>query len=174
LLTLAFFYLRYGQRKWTLVGASVSILVIFVFITIERNENMQQEEVCVFNANQLIVSVKKGNEIYCFYKGQEKELKKAKFALESYAKIYPGKVHYQSIADSSYSLELSDGSVEIEHKKGFYQLLVNKEEYAILYKNNDLSNNYNDVTTIGLPYVSSPVDISLKTGSYRIPLHQTL
>jgi competence protein ComEC len=174
LLTLAFFYLRYGQRKWTLVGASISILVIFVFITIERNQNMQQEEVCVFNANQLIVSVKKGDEIYCFYKGQEKELNKAKFALESYSKIYPGKIHYQSLADSSYSLKLSDEHIEIKHQKGFYQLEVNKEKYAILYKNNDLLNVYDDATVIGLPYISSPVDVSLKTGSYRIPLNQAL
>lgn len=101
-------------------------------------------------------------------------MKKAKFALESYAKIYPGKIHYQSLTDSSYSLKLSNGSIEIEHQKGFYQLEVNKEKYAILYKNNDLSNYYNDLTIIGLPYVSSPVDVSLKKGSYRIPLSQSL
>ena len=174
LLTMSFFYLRYGQRKWTLIGASLSILVIFIIITIKRNENMKMEEVCVFNANQLIVSIKKGDEIYCFYKGQEKELIKAKFALESYAKIYPGKIHYHSLADSSYSLSLANTHFEIEHQKGFYQLEVNKEKYAILYKNNDLSSNYDNLTVIGLPYINSPVDVSLKTGCHRIGLDQTL
>jgi len=174
LLTSSFFYLRYSKWKWSFLVASSSIAVIFISITIGRYDNLKKEEVCIFNANHLIVSVKKGDEIMCFYKGKEKELKKVKFAMEAYAKLHPGRIHYQELADSSYSLKQDGFKFDIEISKGFYQLKLNKKKYAILYKNNELSDVYEDLTVIGMPYITSPVDVQLKNGVFRIPLQSNL
>lgn len=174
LLTCSFFYLLYSKWKWSFLLASTVIIVIFVIITIGRYDNLKREEICVFNANHLMVSVKMGDEIVCFYKGKEKELKKVKFGMEAYAKLHPGRIQYQELADSSYSLKKGGFKFDIELSKGFYQLKLNKQKYAILYKNNDISEVYKDHTLIGLPYITSPVDVQLKHGVFRIPLQANL
>ena len=55
---------------------------------------------------------------------------------------------------SNKTVSTENSSAPLESNKSFLQLEVNKEKYAILYKNNDLSNVYDDLTIIGLPYIS--------------------
>jgi competence protein ComEC len=110
---------------WTVVGLfAIALLYIFlrnsklwsttlwllftlfvVNIAFVRYSAINQNEVYVFNDASPVVTIKIGQNIFCFFIGDKKTQEKAKLLVTSYQKSNPGNIHYYSIDEKNYHID---------------------------------------------------------------------
>jgi hypothetical protein len=113
-------------------------LLVLGFISYQRYENLQAKHVCIFNNNQLVVTVKNKSKIICFYDTPIEKLDKIKFTVSNYLKNYPGEVEYVSIYKKNTQLAMDNELVKISKSKEGRLLEVKDSKYMIHYSNKSL------------------------------------
>lgn len=145
-------------------ASAISFFLILGIIVYQRYENLQASHVCIFNNNQLVITVKKGSKIVCFYDTPVEKLDKIKFTVSSYLKNYPGEVEYVSIHKKNATLEVNKQNLRISKSIEGRILEIDSMKYTIHYSNkNQISEN-----DLAMPWVESKQ--SLASGAKIIGL----
>jgi len=158
----------FKKWKYKFLALCVGMTMIFYIVYI-RFENMTTNEICVFNARQVIVTVKKNDQLFCFYQAKEDDFDKVKFAVDGYRKIHPGKVSFYPLSKSNWNIESNQTRISTERINGNYRISVNGRKYAILLNNYvefDILNSF----VIGMPWVQRKADHLLNNGAFVTPI----
>jgi competence protein ComEC len=144
--------------------SAISFILILGFIVYQRYENLQTKHICIFNNNQLVITVKNKSNIVCFYDTPVEKLEKVKFTVSSYLKNYPGDVEYVSIHKKNANLNIDNQNVRISKSKQGRILEIDSKKFTIHYSNkNQILNN-----DLAMPWVETKQ--SLSSGSKIIEL----
>ncbi len=105
-----------------------TILIVFVVVQWERYTNLNANELVVFNADDVVISIKHGGDIYCFHSATEERVKKVKLLMQSYTAVRPGEVKY---------FPLKDGETEFNYAKSSIKFY--KDKYGVDVKSDEVS-----------------------------------
>lgn len=145
-------------------ASAISFFLILGIIVYQRYENLQASHVCIFNNNQLVITVKERSKIVCFYDTPVEKLDKIKFTVSSYLKNYPGVVEYVSIHKKNAKLEVNKQNLRISKSIEGRILEIDSLKFTIHYSNkNQISEN-----DLAMPWVESKQ--SLASGAKIIGL----
>lgn len=148
------------------------VLGILLLSNIEwkRYQNHTVNELCVFNINQVVISVLRNNQLYCFYKTSPQHFEKVKRAIEAYVKIHPATIHYVSLTRKRMNLASDFLKISITDHKHTIDLAINNRPYTIVLS--DFAKYSNKPTnSIGMPWINKEVDHHLaKKGAFIRPL----
>jgi hypothetical protein len=130
----------------------------------KRYDNLSEDQLCVFNSKQLLITVKKGERIFCFYNADQEDFAKVKFNVESYRKLFPGTVQYLPIAHRNYSIQSKGCKVQVVKEDGGYSLMVNSRKFFVsFYDTREINRSE---LSIGMPWIESGVDHPLSKGAF--------
>lgn len=165
LLILFLFFLAHS-KVYKMIGFSLGLLCLGL-ISFSRFENLSTNELVVFNSRQLVVAVRCSDNIYCFYKADEGDFEKVKFVLESYQKLHPAKIKYFSLDKSGWKLNSANKTITAEKLKESYVITVGKKRLQIQKYDKEYKPIKN-TTVLGMPWVETRVNYSLKHGAFRM------
>ncbi len=135
------FYIFKEQQTVYKIGLFTFTILLIITVVFQRFSALTKNEICFFNHSKLTFTIKKGEQIYCFYDGKLKDLKKIEFMVKSYQKLYPGNLHYFSIKEKDWKLNNKNIKVEIKKlKKGRLITLNNSTYYVKRYENDTTKN----------------------------------
>lgn len=162
LLSLLFIFLiLYAKsRKQISIGYSIYFLVLLTLV-IQRNQMLTKKELCIFNHNQFVATIKIKNKIHCFYRAKPEQVEKVKMVVDSYAKLNPGEISYHDINRKKVELNIENEHVEIYDKGNLIQLSWNKKTYDILYQPTETNN-----SQILMPWLTEGNGYLLKNGAF--------
>lgn len=165
-LVLFLFFVAKSNRHF-LIGYGLSIL-FFSVMAHRRYVLLKKDECIVFNARNLIITLRKNNHYYCFYKCKPEEFdKKVKYVVENYRKQYPAPITYCAIYDTNWKISAPQLSFEINELNPFAkELSVNHKKTVIVFSDQYLSKTSDQ--HIAMPWVQSAGLISLNSGAYRV------
>jgi competence protein ComEC len=163
LVLVLFLMIHKKQHLYLGLGVGFCLLVVIV---VERFQNMSTNEICVFNAKQLVVAVKKDQDLFCFYKAKEDEFDKVEKLVESYRKLYPATVHYFDLTKKNYTISSNELSIKTMKVGKNWKFTINNQILSLLtgYENNPVLNGMKIV----MPYLEDPNAIELSKGAFRM------
>ena len=152
------------QIRWVLYGVGVIVLSSMVY---KRYDHLKLREVCVLNTKFPVILVKSGTQIFCFHEADQNEREKLDFAIQAYQKVYPGKVRYFSMK-RNWKLQGAE-KMSVTAVKGGKEFEVNGKKFFLLTRNSEVKMPENAIK-LGMPWVRTSVNHSLKDGAYRFLL----
>ncbi len=105
-----------------------TILIVFVVLQWERYQNLDSNELVVFNADDVVISIKSKDKIYCFHGAVEDKVKKVKMLMQNYRAVRPGKVQY---------FPLKDGTTEFNYEGN--KVKFHKDKYGVDVQGDEVS-----------------------------------
>ena len=162
LLSLLFIFLvLYAKsRKQISIGYSVYFLVLLALV-VKRNQMITKTELCIFNHNQFVATIKIKNKIHCFYRAKPEQVEKVKMVVESYAKLNPGEISYHYINLKKVELKIENEKFEISDKGNLIQLTWNKKNFDVLFQPKESDN-----TQILMPWLTEGNGYLLNKGAF--------
>ena len=133
----------------------------------KRYDHLKLREVCVLNTKFPVILVKSGTQIFCFHEADQNEREKLDFAIQAYQKVYPGKVRYFSMK-RNWKLQGAE-KMSVTAVKGGKEFEVNGKKFFLLTRNSEVKMPENAIK-LGMPWVRTSVNHSLKDGAYRFLL----
>jgi competence protein ComEC len=162
---LILFLFLWVKKRSHLIIAFAGGLILLITIVAKRYDNMSINEICVFNAKQVIITIRKDNQLFCFYKAKTKDVEKVKFTVQGYLKLHPSQIHYYSLNKKNWEITSSKTSISVRKEKGSVEMKVNGKKYSVLLSDYSELLNPNSIK-IGMPWMEADVDHSLKNGAF--------
>lgn len=159
-----YLFLLAKNRKQIIISLSIG-MILLSFIVFKRYENNTVNELCVFNARQVIVTVRKNDQLFCFYKAKKRDEQKVKFIVAGYLKLHPAKVHYYPLNERNWSIRSSSLILSTKSNNGSILFSLNGKNYSILLSEYSQQYDENSIT-IGMPWIDFTVDHSLQNGAF--------
>ena len=130
ILSLLLFSLRF-KKRWRFFSG-LGIMGLCTVLVFQRYRSIEKNEFIVFNDSKLTFCVKIDQEIFCFY-DQDKQLKRATFLVESYAKIRPGKIQYCKL-DTQRKIQLNKAEFSLSCENSFNEchIIVNGQPFTVV------------------------------------------
>jgi competence protein ComEC len=153
------------NRKIQFAAFAIAGLML-ISMVYRRYQNLDRDEVCVFNHKKLVVAVKKDAQIVCFYHGDKDDLEKIKFICEGYRKLRPGEIRYMPLDKVNYTAQLGDERFTIKRSGNDYELSIGERKMIIAFGDN--SSVPREGTVIGMPWVTENTDHNLGDGAYLL------
>jgi hypothetical protein len=165
MLVLFLFFLA-KNRFHFLIGFGVSLL-FFSVLAYRRYGFLEQEECIIFNARSLIVTLRKKDHYYCFYKCKPDEFeKKVKYVVENYRKQLPAPIDYFSIQDSNWKLSSPDFNFGLKEQKNYSkEITLNKKKITVVFSHQFVPEKRGEC--IAMPWVKTSGMYSLNNGAYK-------
>ena len=134
-------------------------------IVLKRYENHTKNEICFFNTRQVIITIRKNNQLFCFYKAKEEDFDKVEYAVEGYRKLHPAEIQYFSLEKKDWLIKSLETVISTKYSKGNILITVNDDRYSILQSdfNTPIKNSG---ILIGMPWIETQCDHLLKNGAY--------
>tara|TARA_Y100000385_G_scaffold135063_1_gene140272 strand:- start:4218 stop:6035 length:1818 start_codon:yes stop_codon:yes gene_type:complete len=152
--------------------AQYCLLLLFYFFVVSlvvfnRNSQLNKNELCIFNHNQFLMTVKIRDKVFCFHESKEHELTKESFILDSYSKLNPGKVIYKNTRNTEINLSSKTCKIKLKNLKTKVLIFVNDKKY-ILYKK--AVQDGDNAQKIYMPWIKKGMGHHLSDGAYVLPL----
>ena len=155
------FLILYAKgRKQMILGYSVYFLLLLT-IVFQRNQMLTKSELCIFNHNHFVATIKIKNKIHCFYRAKPEQVDKLKMVVESYSKLNPGDIIYYDITRKKLALKAENEQFEISDKGNMIQVSWNKKKYTIVFKPIETGN-----SQIFMPWMQEGKGYLLKNGAF--------
>ena len=136
LIIISFYLFKNNSSKIKICLYLLSFILISIVI-FQRFNKLDRNEICFFNHSKLTFTLKQGNQIYCFYDGDSTDLKKIKFTILAYQKLYPGNLHYFSMKDRDWKLRTKNLISNVKKLKQGRLISINNHSYYIKRYEND-------------------------------------
>lgn len=157
-------FLKIKKRSHKFFAYTIGLGLIILMVS-NRYDNLTKSELVVFNARQVIVTVRKNDRLFCFYQAKPGDFDKVKFTVEGYLKLHPSKVKYYALNKSDWNIRSKKTQIQTRKVKNNYIFSLNGKDYLICL--NDQSNvTQENLTTIGMPWIDSKVNHSLQDGAF--------
>jgi competence protein ComEC len=155
------FLILYAKgRKQMILGYSVYFLLLLT-IVFQRNQMLTKSELCIFNHNHFVATIKIKNKIHCFYRAKPEQVGKLKMVVESYSKLNPGDIIYYDITRKKLALKAENEQFEISDKGNVIQVSWNKKKYTVVFKPTETGN-----SQIFMPWMREGKGYLLKNGAF--------
>jgi competence protein ComEC len=155
------FLILYAKgRKQMILGYSVYFLLLLT-IVFQRNQMLTKSELCIFNHNHFVSTIKIKNKIHCFYRAKPEQVDKLKMVVESYSKLNPGDIIYYDITRKKLALKSENEQFEISDKGNVIQVSWNKKKYTVVFKPTETGN-----SQIFMPWIQEGKGYLLKNGAF--------
>jgi hypothetical protein len=117
----------------------------------------------------VIVTIRKNQELFCFYQAKKEDVVKVKYVVEAYLKLHPGKVRYFSMEKKNWYIQSKTTKIQTRKMDNNFLVSLNKKDYFIYL--NDYSKpsqlvKSSHLTLIGMPWIEGKVDHSLNDGAF--------
>jgi competence protein ComEC len=161
LLSLLFIFLiLYAKTRKQIIFGYSGYFLLLTSIVFQRNQQITKNELCIFNHNQFIATVKIKSKIHCFYRAKPEQLDKVKMVVESYARVNPGDLIYHDISKKKIELMVENKRLEISDKMNLIHFSWNNQKYDVLFKPIETSN-----SQILMPWIQEGKGYLLKNGA---------
>ena len=155
------FLILYAKgRKQMILGYSVYFLLLLT-IVFQRNQMLTKSELCIFNHNHFVATIKIKNKIHCFYRAKPEQVDKLKMVVESYSKLNPGDIIYYDITRKKLALKAENEQFEISDKGNVIQVSWNKKKYTVVFKPTETVD-----SQIFMPWMQEGKGYLLKNGAF--------
>lgn len=156
-------------KRWHFIVGYVIAILFIVQITYVRYKHLIANECVIFNARNLIITLKNEQHYYCFYSCKPNEFnKKVKLLVENYRKQLPGPITYYSIHRKNWCLKSKNLYFKIEKTiQNTTLLTVNNKKLEINFRNRAFNS---PIQQIAMPWVQSVDMLNLKNGCVRIKI----
>ncbi|MEN9401038.1 MAG: hypothetical protein RL632_2141 [Bacteroidota bacterium] len=163
------FYFRMGTRGfWISTVAGLGILIGIVF---QRFENINRNEIIVFNAKMAVMAVRLNGHVFCFYQAKKKDFFKVEKLLGNYLKIHSGEVRYCNLNQHSWKVRIDGLKIEAYREKAAVRLTCGEHTVQLVLKDS-LSKWAKNEHVIAMPWLrgTSLGNIShcLSNGCWRL------
>lgn len=153
-------------RRIQFIG--LGFILMLTFLQWDRGKALTKNELVVYNANSLIISIKSGENITCFHAGTEKSEKDARRLLSDYTKVSPGVVTFNSLESGKYRIS---GGFKGEIYKNDTQAQLDLSIFKAIIKCAPASIQRPGYKIISLPYLESESDDhSLDEGAFVLTI----
>ncbi len=161
------------SRKIFLRGSFIIALGLLVAIQVIRYQNMSKAEFVIYNSNQLLMTVKQGDEILCLHNASNGLTDDLDFLVEAYAKVNPGKLKYVRLGRGETNIKLKAGSLNIVKFEHGYKISLTSSGRNFFLRTSTRSVPFDYSEIIDMPYIQNKKTLyNLKNGCYRIPLNE--
>jgi competence protein ComEC len=168
-LLILFLFLFYKHKIAFTISCLLGVILLSC-IEWKRYQNHTVNELCVFNINQVAISVLRNNQLYCFYKTSPQNFEKVKRTVEAYAKIHPATIHYVSLKRKRVNLTCNFLKISITDHKNTIDLAINEHLYTLVLSDFTTFEK-KSVTSIGMPWIKHEVNYHLaKKGALILPI----
>jgi competence protein ComEC len=145
------FYFRMGTRGfWISTVAGLGILIGIVF---QRFENINRNEIIVFNAKMAVMAVRLNGHVFCFYRSKKKDFFKVEKLMANYLKIHPGEVRYYNLNHHSWKIRIDELKVEAYREKTAVRLTCGEPTVQLILKDSPSKRAKNE-HVIAMPWLS--------------------
>ena len=165
------FYFKIGTRGfWTTLIMSFGILAGIVF---QRFENINRNEIIVFNARIVVIAVRIKGQIVCFYRSKKAEFFKVEGMIGNYLKIHSGKVHYFNLDRHNWKIKVGGLMIDVKREKRWVELKCADQLLRVILDEVMLKRNRN-THFIAMPWVKerkgSQIDHYLTRRPWRLAI----
>jgi competence protein ComEC len=158
LLSLFLFLLVFNkpQKKIWKISAFVTLFLI-VQLAFQRFNNQQKNELCFFNNNQFLMSLKINGEIMVFYKFKKNnDTKRIKKLVNDYSKIHTGKIKYVLMNNENLELTMNKKKITILNQYPKKIIQIGALKYCIHFSDTiSREKENNNVIHIKMPWIKT-------------------
>jgi len=158
LLSLFLFLLVFNkpQKKIWKISAFVTLFLI-VQLAFQRFNNQQKNELCFFNNNQFLMSLKINGEIMVFYKiKKNNDTKRIKKLVNDYSKIHTGKIKYVLMNNENLELTMNKKKITILNQYPKKIIQIGALKYCIHFSDTiSREKENNNVIHIKMPWIKT-------------------
>jgi len=160
----------FRKNRKVIVPSILSLILLFSLMQYKRYSNLKQNELVVFNSNDLIVSVKIGNKIFCFHDEKDISAKRTHYLMSNYQNVKPGKLTITRLKKGSTTIENGDCEIELIYNED--QLNISNNQFNYTVRTSYKAINETVDTIIDLPFLQkNPSHIQLSKGAFVVPLN---
>lgn len=165
------FYVKFGSKLfWVTLVLGFSLFVGIVF---QRFQNMNKNEIVVFNAKMTVISVRIHGHVFCFYRSRKKDIEKVKQLLLNYTKLHPGQLHYYNLERRNWDIAMGKERICIERNREGVRLNFGRHVVRVCYKDRDGKRKLGE-HSIAMPWLevrlNSPFEHYLGKGAWRLAI----
>ena len=140
------------RKRWRAPAILIAV-VLFTGIQWERYDNLTTNELVIFNADDVVISVRQNGNIYCFHSAPEEKVKKVEMLMQNYTAIRPGTVHYIPLNDGETKFSAENNSATIYKNKYGVDF---ESQQASFYIRTAYSASYLELkNVVDIPYLAS-------------------
>ena len=139
-----------------------TILIVFLVLQWDRYENLNSKELVVFNADDVVISIKSKDKIYCFHGAVEDKVEKVKMLMQNYSAVRSGEVQYFPLKDGATEFKYEGNIVKFHKDK--YGVDVQGDEVSFYLRTGYLANYVELENVFDMSYLAS------SNGRYNLEL----
>lgn len=165
------FYFKVGTRGFwisTVVGFGILVGIIF-----QRFQNMNRNEIIVFNARMVVMAVRVNGHVFCFYRSKKADFFKVERLIGNYLKIHSAKVHYCNFDRHNWNIIVEGLKIVVKRKKGWVDLTCDHQMVRVLMDDAPIKR-LQDEHLIAMPWIKatpqSPIEHYLSKKSWRLAI----
>lgn len=131
-LILSFYFVLKTQNWKGLIAILVICFGSVNWIVIQRMDKMERNQIAFLNAKNPCVIIQENGWLICLYANRNKETKGVKFNVESFQKMYPGKLKYIEISQKkTTNIAIGKSQWNIVHVKNGYEISNGQKNYFL-------------------------------------------
>ncbi len=153
--------------------ASVLLISILFSVVFQRLQNLNRNEIVVFNEMMPIVVVRLDRHVLCFYRSRKSDFHKVVGCMDNYTKIHPGERHYFSLEKKNWRVKLGSREVSVARELGSIRISTSKKSVRILMTNQS-NKAFKEKYILAMPWVKNiekiSIDHLLAKGAWRLKI----
>ena len=160
----------FQSSKKLRIGVYLSLFVIFTQIHFQRYQNMNSNEMVIFNSDDFTMAIKNEGQIVCFHTAKKERVEKVKRMLNDYKIGKPGKVSFVYLKEGLFTAKINDDKFQLSRNKYGVDIVSSKVK---LYVRTSYSGNYFELDdALDMAYLAKNKDrYNLSEGAKTIPLN---
>jgi competence protein ComEC len=151
--------------------AGFLFIAILCGVVFQRLQNINRNEIVVFNERIAIVAVRLDRHILCFYRSRKSDFHKVVGCIDNYTKIHPGERHYFNLEKKNWLIKLGGREVSVARELGSIRISTSKKSVRILMTNQS-KETIKEKYILAMPWVKNTskisIDYFLAKGAWRI------
>jgi competence protein ComEC len=163
------FKLSVSQKGFWMTG--MLIILLLCGVVFQRLQNINRNEIVVFNERMVIVAVRLDRHILCFYRSRKSDFHKVVGCIDNYTKIHPGERHYFNLEKKNWLIKLGGREVSVARELGSIRISTSKKSVRILMTNQS-KETIKEKYILAMPWVKNTskisIDYFLAKGAWRI------
>lgn len=161
------FLLFSSTRKRVLFSVMGLTVLLAIWISVDRYERMNNNELIIYNSRATVFSLKQGDKIVCGYEASRIDKEKVQRMIADYTKLYPGNVRYILLENKKVRVSGKHANIEVVPSKDHYKITVGDEKIDLI---RSLFYSYHDGKSkrVAMPWLRTGADHYLNKGAFRM------
>jgi competence protein ComEC len=146
------FYFKVGSMGfWITALFGIGIVIGIVF---QRFQNVNKNEIIVFNAKMVVMAVRINGHVFCFYRSKNEDFFKVERLIMNYVKIHSGEVHYCNLDQHCWRINADGLKIEAWRDKGSVTVSCGHHRVRVVLDNKS-SKKLRNEHVVAMPWVKA-------------------